>query len=322
MKPHVVIPFAAAPAAQNPNLRSRTASAQQVYLDAATVAFASVRRWNPSVDLTLVTNFELDAEHKARLKALRAEHRVSEFAHRPPAEFAPTFIGSLFLLDVLSAAQGDPLIIIDPDVFCVADLSEVMGEPLDGRVGVLPISYGSHESVNGLSAIEAASIHRRLGESAAVPSHFGGEVYVLPSSAREQLADRVQTAWADALTSFHAGRPYMRTEEHILNFALRALPRRDLSKVAKRIWTAHGYRTVSDADRDLVLWHLPAEKSRGFRTLIEDVNQAESWFWVSSRDEFIERAGQAFGMWNRSPWRLGVDAAAAILRSTRRLLRH
>jgi hypothetical protein len=58
------------------------------------------------------------------------------------------------------------------------------------------------------------------------------------------------------------------TEEHLLSYALRRVrPVMPLNGEIERIWTAGTYRAVPPNTQDLVLWHLPAEKGHGLRTL-------------------------------------------------------
>jgi len=308
--PTIAIPYVPMPAAQNPNTKSgRT----DTYLVSSLVTFASLRRWNPYVELQFVTTEDPGYPWRDRFEEIGVHIRYTPFAHLPPEGFARTFMGSLYLLDVLESSNSDYLAIVDPDVFCVGPLESVISASAPPQALNIPSPRGVE--INGLSPREADEIHLALGEQRVVDFHYGGEFYGVPSSMKDHIQSRVDRAWSVTLDRWSRGRSYFTTEEHVLNFALADLPVAPAENFIRRIWTAHSYRTVSGRENDLLLWHLPAEKDRGFRRLYTAATNADSWFWNSEQSEFQWHSGRAFGFHGRDPIRFTLDLAGVTSRA-------
>lgn len=298
------------PAAQNPNTkRSRT----DTYLVSSLVTFASMRRWNPEVELQFVTTIEPAFPWRNRFESIGVEIRHVPFNHLPPQGFAKTFLGSLYLLDVLESSDSEYLAIVDPDVFCVGPLGAVINASAPLRA--LNISSPRGVRINGLAPEEADEIHLGLGEFRVVDFHYGGEFYGIPKSMKGHVQSRVDRAWANTLDRWSQGLTYFTTEEHVLNFAFADSEVSPAEDFIQRIWTAHSFRTVSGQENDLLLWHLPAEKDRGFRRLYRAVLDVDSWFWTCEQSEFQRHSGRAFGFHGRGPIRFALDLAGAAFRA-------
>jgi len=308
--PTIAIPYVPMPSAQNPNTKSRSAD---TYLVSSVVTMASLRRWNPDVQLRFVTTERPREPWRGLLEKIGVQIQYTPFAHLPPSGFAKTFLGSLYLLDVLANVDDDYLAIVDPDVFCVGSLSHVISP--SAAVQALPVPSPREIKINGLSPREADAIHLGLGEPREVNFHYGGEFYGIPRSSRDHILGRVDQAWSYSLDLWERGRPHFTTEEHILNFALADSPVTPADTFIRRIWTAHSFRTVSGNEHNLLLWHLPSEKERGFRRLYPSVLDGDSWFWQSGHAEFVRRSGRAFGLHNRGPIRLALDITGSAARA-------
>lgn len=302
----VAIPFVRVDASQNPNISvARNADPAEPYLRTMTVAFASIRRWNSDAHLELISNSAPPAQYKMIFDALGVKTRIVPFEHRPPEGFADRFTASLYLLDAL-ASLTETTLMIDPDVLCISNLEPMLSRSA-GRVGALQMDFSATEDINGLTRRQAGVLHDLLGEPAPAPLHYGGEAYLIPAEYREALVCRVEQAWALTLAQHYAGKPKFMTEEHIMSFALRSFDVNNMDRDIRRIWTTHRYRTVDKTENELTLWHLPAEKDRGFLALFPHVIDRESWFWVAPREQFAFNAGRAMGFHGRPFSRLLLD---------------
>ena len=314
----VIIPFVRVQRFENPNQSSATDDdAERTYLEAALVSFSSFRRWNPTVALEFVTNSEPPDWFQQRLLGLEAQLRLLNFEHDPPPGYAKAFRGAFFLLDALeSPPRSEMAVYVDPDVVCLQSIEEFEDLYADA-IGVLEIDYAIDRRVNGLSSRDAGVVHRELGEDRATPTHFGGEMYVIPKPLSEDLIARLRRSWNYSLRAFEAGKPYFTTEEHLLNFAIAGVPHSRLNDWARRVWTAHSYRNVLGDENQLAVWHLPAEKDRGFRALRGPVANRSSWFWIAAPQEYRHRMSKTFGISGRSAVRRTIDALAAARRRMR-----
>lgn len=305
----VAVPFVRTEASQNPNLRVRRGEdPAEPYMRAMTVAFASVRRWNPDFELQLISNAAPEGNHLHRLDQLGVSYAEVPFAHRPPEGFTSRFEASLYMLDALRSLTAQSTVLIDPDVLCMDSLHPLLNE-LSGSAAALDMCFPESEDINGLTRTEAGQLHAELGEPSLAPAHYGGEMYVIPLAVAQQIIDRCESAWQLSLRRHAQGLSKFTTEEHILSYALRGVPVKNLDRYIRRIWTSYRYRQVYGTEGELALWHLPAEKDRGFRELYSSAIDDRSWFWQSDRAEFVERCGRAMGFHHRPAVRFAKDMA-------------
>lgn len=319
------IAFAKAPASQSPNIRRRShGDAAGLYYAAMCVAFATVARWNSDTARVLVTDSPVPQEFAVRFETLGVEVMQVEFAHRPPAGFHGHFNASLYTLDAMAELASrfpkDDLCLMDPDVVAVRPLDPLWSHA-DFAVGALPIDVPPGEVMNGLSALQAEELHRQLDPSlAGPPEHFGGEVYVFRAETIAPVLERAEDAFQLALQRHGQGQPKFTTEEHLLNYALRRSNVSRLDDRVRRIWTAPRLREIGPDPERLVLWHLPAEKDRGFPPLTAAVEDRSSWFWEADPEQFRSRLGSSFGIPRRRLVRWAYDEAGAVARRTQHAL--
>lgn len=323
----VAIAFTPAPASQSPNLRrTNDDRAAAAYYRAIVVTFASIRRWNPEVELVLVSDVDAPEPFAGELRSINARTELVPFAHRPPQNFWPIFNASLYSIDALqalaeSSGAGHRLLLLDPDIVCVGNLDPVLQGISGGTWLAYPIGIPQNEKSQGLSAIEAVELHLALDPTLTEPPvHYGGEIYGFTPEGATPVLERAEAAWELALQNWKERRPHFVTEEHLLNYALRTVSIVDASNIIRRIWTTPVYRTVSGGESDLLLWHLPAEKDRGMLALHREATDRASWFWRADRDEFIRQVGKIVGIPRRLPRRWAYDVSGSAVRALQRRL--
>lgn len=310
----VAIPFVRIDASQNPNVTVLDGDDPAgPYFRTMTVAFASIRRWNPDAELLFISNAAPPDEQRDHFERLRVQVKIVPFLHRPPEGFSRRFTASLYLLDAVNGLTSTTLI-VDPDVLCIDSLDEILIKS-DGKVGALKMDFPPEEDINGINRLQAGELHNMLGEPSAAPDHFGGEAYLIPVEHRQELISRSERAWQLTLARHATGLSKFTTEEHILSYALRGVPVFHLNEDIRRIWTTHRYRQVNGDEKSLTLWHLPAEKDRGFLDIYAHVIDPTSWFWTASKDDFADRAGRAMGLHHRPIIRLFMDWAGFCVRA-------
>lgn len=310
----VAIPFVRIDPIQNPNLRAREGcDPAEPYFRSMVVAFASLRRWHPGADLQFISNAEPPKTYAEHFGRLGVEFKCVAFNHEPPAGFARHFTGSLYLLDALASLTAERSVVIDPDVLCIGALNGMLDT--GQSVGVLNLGLAADENINGITRQQAGELHGELGEPADSPDHYGGEVYVIPKEHLGTILERCERAWDFTMERHTSGRMKFQTEEHILSYAVRGVPIHHLNEHANRIWTTHRHRRVNGRESQLSLWHLPAEKGRGFDALFVEAINPDSWFWTAPRDEFIDNCGRAMGLHHRPPIRLLKDIVGHTVRA-------
>jgi hypothetical protein len=317
---HVIIPFARGVAAnQNPNARTSAAHSQEdAYACATAVTFASLRRWNPVAELSYFTNADVNPLCEPIFEACDVKTVRGRFVHEPPIGFTPQHSGSLFILDAMAHFADIDGLYLDPDVLCVAPLNPLVAA-LQGRLGVLPMHVPPQEMVHGLTRQDMIELRGDLGRTTDFTEFLGGEIYHIPASEAERIGGLAEIAFNRSLERFRSGQAhYYRTEEHIFSDLLQSLRTVSLEPYIRRIWTGSKLRTVRGDESDLLLWHLPYEKVRGFAELYVPAANRHSWFWHASRDEFVFRAGKAVSLHHRPVKKLARDAVGQAYATARR----
>ncbi|MFC7265337.1 hypothetical protein [Streptomyces lutosisoli] len=284
-------------------------------------AFGSVRRWNPDVDLALVTAEPLPEPYAGQLARIGVETVLSPFAHRPPEGLGNGWASSLYHLDAMEAlrTRSGTQVFIEPDLLCVRPLDEILTTVRD-RVGAQFEPRLMRPDARGWNGYwELCEVmHRELGESTGRHKAFSGSVYVIPERHSPVLLDRIERAWQLTLDRHRQGETGFSTDEQFMNYALRSVPVVELSKHTRYISTVPWLRCPERPEviPQLTLWNLCFEKDRGFQWMYPYAVDPTSWFWMSPAEEFRERAAAIMSI--RRP-RFGsalVDATARVLRDT------
>jgi hypothetical protein len=316
----VVTAFTAAPACESPNVRtSSDGDAALVYASTMVVMFASARRHAPELALELVTD-QPPAEPFARqLADLGVDISLVPFAHRPPMGFSRTFNTSLYQLDAMAHHRpGDAVLYSDPDVVFIDDPATMFAAVAHGTVGAYPLSATRETDGNGLTAAQAEALYRAWdgdpATSTAGFTYYGGECYVIGSAEVDLVRRRAERAWEWSVRRHLAGdRVYPRTEEHLLNHALRKVPVTPLTGHVARIWTTARVRDVPTDPYSLTMWHVPAEKGAGFDRLYEAAMSRTGWFWSADRPAFRAACARELGIANRRPTRIARDVVGRVV---------
>lgn len=313
------------PMEQSPNMRKgREADGLSSYHRAMVVAFASYRRWAPTADLRYVSDAEVPEAAREAFDDLGVQLMLVPFTHRPPSGFSQTFNASLFALDAAAALcaayPSESIALLDPDCLAVSDLTPLF-ERARTSVCVYPTGFPPTEVSNGLSAEDAAGLHATLDPRlTGVPVHYGGECYAFTADLMVEVLAHAERAYDMALSAADSELKFT-TEEHVFNFALRYAGIDEVDDLVRRIWTAPRYRTVSGDEDGLTLWHLPAEKDRGFARLAPVAVNRSSWFWTAPGDRFRLEAGRLLGIGRRPLGRYLYDQLGGLARKVQARIR-
>jgi hypothetical protein len=276
------------------NHKSSSLTFQKVYWECATVMFASSLRCNPEATHLLFTNKKKAPSFcKDILCTLGVTVITLPFRHLPPNGWHHAYKNSVYTLDMiqyLSSVMNDDdiAIVLDADTLWIRSCQNLLQEI--GRCGSMQfhITYPEEHIINGLSLKDARPIYELLLNKKIERTllHTGGEIVAATGFYIKQMAQEIDPLWDYMLERFKQKQKTFNTEEHFLSFIYEKLQiQHNAAHFIRRIGTDESVlRTVNGKELDLTIWHLPAEKHRGFKLLFELIKDNRSSFWTTELD--------------------------------------
>lgn len=213
------------------------------------------------------------------LEAAGADLRHAAFAHEPPLDFYGRYAGSLYVLDVMAAladelADDDVVMFVDPDIVWAAAPAPLVEEIRRGGVVAYDLQVPDDLSMCLLTRTQQAQVTGEvLGTDPPSPPqvHFGGEFYGMLGATVREVQPRLETWWDATWARYEQGLDHFTVEEHLMNALLweRGEQVGRANDHLQRIRTLPApFSTRERVHDDLVAWHLPFEKERGFEALL------------------------------------------------------
>lgn len=275
----------------------------EMYYRCMVVCYASLRRFYPGASLVLFSNRELPEPFNAQLKSLGVVTEACGERYVGDRAFSNGFPGCLYTLDVLETlarkppAGIDTLVLIDSD--CVVrqrlgGLDEI-GKGA-GCIYAYEPGYPTNMLANGQSRASLTLALSYLSNHL-IPNPiplYGGEFLMAPIKLLPRLAENIERFWVWMKTQGKDLFGDQLTEEHVLSVALadRDLDVRSTTWHVKRIWTADAFSTVNGNESAIAIWHLPAEKKKGFPALYKHCQRYGSFSELSDAgfDSLVDEA--------------------------------
>lgn len=262
--------------------RSDAPEAQATYWRCTAAFFASSLALNPDARHLFYTNTRVPRIDGTDLAALFARWNIAvvtlPITYRLPRDAVASWGNQFYIFDILDdLAQREDIaraIVLDSDC--------VWRQPVERLVAAIDANgaltyeldhaeHAEHEAINGLSRAGMARFLARHGgpERVATP-YFGGEIYAARRDVTQRIAARARVLWPELLVGA-ADAP--REEAHLLSiiYALEGIAPGTANGFIRRMWTTFHHHNLSPADRDLAIWHLPAEKKTGFADLFRAI---------------------------------------------------
>ena len=238
---------------------------------------------------------------------LRVEVVVLQYTWKPSGHRRLWF-NQYYVFDILSYLEGvlaedDVVLLADSDCIFVRNPTSLFD--MLRRDGVLLLkvdeSLTDDDEINGLSRRQSIDVYEDLGELRpnAPATYFGGECYGLTVNVLRKLmvlARAIKPA-NDALAA--AGSQYLSDEAHFFSFLMWKLgfSKANANTHVRRIWTAWKHNETRVEDLDLTLWHLPSEKTLGFKQVFD---RLDTWPQFASESENRAWLAQKMGVGRRS----------------------
>ena len=304
--------------------------------------FDSSLRKNADADHVLFTNAHIPVVDGVDLASLFQSWKVQviqlPISHRLPRQSIKEWGNQFYILDIIKYVAAkkiwNKLIVLDCD--CIWRKSaDSMLDAID-RHGCLTYTlsdrdYAWDASINGATRQEMAlalqkwtadcGIHADSGIRDVPFIHYhGGEIFAATQTICCELADLIDSLWKwrVGIGSSVGG---VMEEAHFLSilYALCSYPNFTANAFLKRIWTTFHLNNANETDLGLMIWHLPAEKRRGFRRMFHKLIKADRGVWTSqSSSEYDKMLADVFGIPRRSATKFIRDFSLKLLDEARR----
>lgn len=304
---------------------SADGSVHLTYWRCVAVFFAVARRTaGPDYKLRLYTGSHRNVPSSPpfvaeALKDLGVEIHVVPLTYLPPAGYYGRFRNQFYIFDILKAIAADAgdenHLILDSDCLCLRSLDDMFRSVEVKGALTFSMSYPPEYNINGLTRLQMREIFEEMSgvPVAQVPVYYGGEFYVSTASFIRKLVPLAAVAWEQSLERFHAGKPKLNEEAHLLTYLYDRLGVEEGTgnRFIKRLWTGVHFRNGVAEDAKLPIVHLPSEKRFGFVTLYKLIQDRSSWFYRDAVDErWVRRVQRIVSVPRPSPVKLLRELAS------------
>jgi hypothetical protein len=284
---------------------------QMVYWRCAVCFFVFARHYNPSATLALFSNRPMlpeieDTDMEALLEKLGVCFYCVPFEFITPEHFYKSWRNQFYEFSILkfvsshkAFSTNDNFLLLDSDCLITADLRSLFESLSEHKCITYIIDYERDYPINGISRLEMKEIFERYMKSVlhAVPDYHGGEFYASTVNVAKQLSDDFELVWKSLLKDHKDGRKKLNEEAHVLSylFLKNSFGGGQANSFIKRMWTDPStFRNVQKYDEAFPIWHLPAEKTSGFKTLHHWLKKIEFNLQAVPHRELKEKLSNIF----------------------------
>lgn len=257
---------------------------QEVYWKCVVLFYETSIRYNTNTKHVLFTNTqELPTINGFDVSNFLTENDIElvclENKYPLPTDYFDRFRNQFFEFSIIeymaNAMQAeDGLLLLDSD--CVfsrpaAPLFSLLQKEESAITYVVDIER--EYQVHGVTGDDMKAICGDWGlDLKENPYYCGGEVLLANGSFLKKVADHFPALFGDMLERNKKGMPKFNEEAHTLTYYYykHKANMNGLKPFVQRLWTNRNYfRNVDGNSKDLMIWHLPNEKTTGFARLFE-----------------------------------------------------
>ena len=253
---------------------------QNLYWRCVFCLFESSHRLNHNVRHLLFVNQpppeRIDGVHIPSLvKKYKIEIvRLAQFT-RPPADYHGAWNTQFIILDVIdwlaSHLDGNEAVLcLDSDCVFNRPLNDQFLQKLAEKKALLySLDYASDHEINGLNRNDLMRLSREYDPINELEEfvYSGGEFFCVMADQLAHIGRLARQAYDRSLQRHDAGLDKFLEEAHLLSYVYHCMgyETHTANSSIKRIWTERKvFSNIDGREDDLLLWHLPAEKKRGF----------------------------------------------------------
>jgi len=285
---------------------------QNIYWRCVVVFFTISKYYNPNVKHILFTNVDglpildgIDLEEFLRAKDVQVIK--TDFKYKTPKGYYWAWQNQFYefsILEYISKNYDDEhnFMILDSDCIFTAS-ADILFEKQQQNNGFLSytIDYKPKEVVNGISRNDMKVIYEELLDQKNIdlPEYHAGEFFLSNVQNIKKIFNDFESLWPLLLQRNHTGDLKFSEEAHTLSYLYykNELKGAGANFAIRRIWTNPVFlRSVSIKDQELVIWHLPAEKTLGIKKLYLILKDKMDFSIAIQPEDFSKFLIQHFGI--------------------------
>ncbi len=264
--------------------KSSSKQHQDIYWRCIVLFYATSKRFNKNERHLLFTNVKLlpfldDRNVVDMLEHLQVEVVYTDFKYKTPKGYFGMFQNQFYefsILEYISKNNNNPAdtyMILDSDCIFLKPAAALFeaGEKNNGFLS-FEDDCTTDLVIHGLSRKDMKVLYQSLLRKPidTIPGYHLGEFFLANVKNIQIIFSEFLIVWAKMLVRFSLNLPKFNEEAQTLSYiyyknGFKASLSRSLMK---RIWTNPVfYRNVDESDMELVVWHLPSEKTYGLTDL-------------------------------------------------------
>lgn len=253
---------------------------QNLYWRCVFCLFESSHRLNRNVRHLLFVNEAppelIDGIHipslveKYEIEVVKLDHFT-----RPPADYYSAWNTQFIILDVIdwlaSNLDGNEAVLcLDSDCIFNKPINDQFLQKLAEKKALLySIDYAFDHEINGLNRNDLLRLSQEYDPTHGLEEfvYSGGELFCVIADQLADIGRLARQAYSQSLQRHDAGLEKFLEEAHLLSYVYHCMgyETHTANSFIKRIWTERKvFSNIDCREDDLTIWHLPAEKKRGF----------------------------------------------------------
>ena len=228
-----------------------------------------------SLDLPVVDGTDV----RTLLQKLNVTVYVTPFEYITPEGYYKQWRNQFYEFSILKYISNhkdfedtNRFLLLDSDCIITRDLSNLFDEITQSDCITYIIDYDKNHIINGNSRVDMQSAFAELSKQTVkeIPNYHAGEIFAATVQVIKTLIEDFYTVWEKLLVLHEAGLPKLNEEAHVLSYLFykNGFKGGEANKYIKRLWTdPTTFRNITSDDCLLHIWHLPAEKRHGFKSL-------------------------------------------------------
>jgi hypothetical protein len=295
--------------------KSSSASHQNIYWRCILVFFITSKRFNKEEKHLLFTNVStvpvIDGiDVRKVLEELDVSIIHTSFKYKTPKGYYGRFQNQFYEFSILeSIAENDmnlkdQYLVLDSDCIFLKPAAHLFKAAASQGFISFTDPVQPDFVINGLSRLDMKAIFedllgRKIDD---IPEYHLGEFLLCSVANIKKIYSDFLELWPKLLERNAQQQPKFNEEAHTLSYLYykNGLKESKSDKYMRRIWTNPlFYRDVRPSDTDLVIWHLPAEKTFGIAKLYQHfLEQSDNYGFNIPNDEYQTYVRHALGIPN------------------------